>query len=374
MSASCVIGRHLHIHTEVSRSWGRPFSARLFVPASDYYGNVAGTAESGYTTMPRVEQTPMSHLSPDTASSLKAPTLPSKLLRTTSVQVGKGYTATGQAGSCLHTMSVLQAYQADLLKELDESDEIRKDDITELRRTTDFSTVYGSPEKDRVFLLDAPLAPSGLFGDAINSVVDRYQEARKQAAAFQRYLSRRSLAQGAAGQEQHKPCTSSSYRASQKQSIVSRAPPQWDRDQRRSKSGASKAKPDLRVGFQSRKSSTKRAPVPPQVPPWDLAVVLEALCGSSFEPIKESSDRHLTPKTVLLFALTSLKRVEDLQALSVAPSYLDFALGMSKAFLYPRHGYVPKVPSLAPRPVVLQAFCPRPFRIKTSRSLTVCVQ
>ncbi len=33
-----------------------------------------------------------------------------------------------------------------------------------------------------------------------------------------------------------------------------------------------------------------------------------------------------------------------------------------KIFLYPRAGYVPKVPSSVPRPVVLQAFCPPPFR------------
>ncbi|KAI2665149.1 hypothetical protein H4Q32_021359 [Labeo rohita] len=69
----------------------------------------------------------------------------------------------------------------------------------------------------------------------------------------------------------------------------------------------------------------------------------------------------VTIKTVLL-ALTSLKRVGDLQALSVAPSHLDFAPGMAKAFLYPRPGYVPKVPSSAPRPVILQAFCPPPFQ------------
>ncbi len=50
------------------------------------------------------------------------------------------------------------------------------------------------------------------------------------------------------------------------------------------------------------------------------------------------------------------------------PSFLDFAPGLSKAFLYPRAGYVPKVPSSVPWPVVLQvlevllAFCPPPFR------------
>lgn len=48
-------------------------------------------------------------------------------------------------------------------------------------------------EKDRVFLLDTLLAPSGMFGDAVNSVVDRFQEARKQAEVFKQFLPRRSL-------------------------------------------------------------------------------------------------------------------------------------------------------------------------------------
>ncbi len=84
------------------------------------------------------------------------------------------------------------------------------------------------------------------------------------------------------------------------------------------------------------------------VPPWDLAVVLEALCKPPFEPIEEASERLLTLKMVLLLAISSLKRVGDLQALSVAPSFLDFAPGLAKAFLYPHAGYVP--------------FCPPPFR------------
>ncbi|KAL0188110.1 hypothetical protein M9458_015209, partial [Cirrhinus mrigala] len=46
-------------------------------------------------------------------------------------------------------------------------------------------TLSDMKEKDRIFLLDAPLAPSGLFWPAVNSVVDRYQEAGKQAVAFQ---------------------------------------------------------------------------------------------------------------------------------------------------------------------------------------------
>ncbi len=111
----------------------------LFAPSSDYYSNVMGTSERGYRAMLRVEQTLASYLSPDAASSLKAPTLPTKPLRTSSALVGKGYASAGQAGSCLHTMAVLQAYQADLLKELDEGEGFSAEDIGELRKATDLS-------------------------------------------------------------------------------------------------------------------------------------------------------------------------------------------------------------------------------------------
>ncbi len=46
----------------------------------------------------------------------------------------------------------------------------------------------------------------------------------------------------------------------------------------------------------------------------------------------------------------------------VAPSRLESAPGMVKAFLHPRPGYFPKVPTNVPRPIVLQAFCPPLFR------------
>ncbi len=98
-----------------------------------------GTSERSYRAMPHVEQTLASYLSPDAASSLKAPTLPTKPLHTSSALVGKGYAAAGQAGSCLHTMAVLQAYQADLLKELDEGEGFSAEDIRELRKTADLS-------------------------------------------------------------------------------------------------------------------------------------------------------------------------------------------------------------------------------------------
>ncbi len=159
-------------------------------------------------------------------------------------------------------MAVLQAYQADLLKELDEGKEIKSEDISELRWTADlwfadlhlWLTLSDMREKDRVCLMDDPLAPSGLFDDAVKSVVDRYQ-ARKQAAAFQRFLPHRSRTLGAAGREH----TSSSYREAQKQSVASCAPPQRGQEQRHSKPGTAKLKTDMRAVLQARKSSAKKS-------------------------------------------------------------------------------------------------------------------
>lgn len=98
-----------------------------------------------------------------------------------------------------------------------------------------------------------------------------------------------------------------------------------------------------------------------RVPAWDLAIVLEGLSTAPFEPLESVSDKFLTLKTVFLLAISSLKRVGDLQALSVSPTCLEFAPGMVKAFLYPKPGYIPKVLTNVPRPIVLQAFCPPPF-------------
>ncbi|KAI2662445.1 putative RNA methyltransferase Bd2056 [Labeo rohita] len=126
-------------------------------------------------------------------------------------------------------MSVLQAYQADLLKELDEGEEIKKDDITELRRTTDLSlcatketarsmaalvaaerhlwlTLSVMKEKDRVFLLDAPAC-------SFWPVRRRHQFCRRQVPG--------GLSWGCWAGVYH-PCTSSLYRASQKPLVLPR--------------------------------------------------------------------------------------------------------------------------------------------------------
>ncbi|KAL0175185.1 hypothetical protein M9458_031153, partial [Cirrhinus mrigala] len=56
------------------------------------------------------------------------------------------------------------------------------------------------------------------------------------------------------------------------------------------------------------------------IPSWDLAVVLQGLQQDPFEPLQSVELDALSFKTALLTALTSIKRVGDLQALSVNSS------------------------------------------------------
>ncbi len=102
---------------------------------------------------------------------------------------------------------------------------------------------------------------------------------------------------------------------------------------------------------------------PMAVPSWDLSVVLEGLVTAPFEPLESAPERILTLKVTLLLALTSLKRVGDLQALSVSEMCMDFAPGLVKVTLRPRPGYIPKVlsTSFCSQVVTLHSFHPPPF-------------
>ncbi len=82
-----------------------------------------------------------------------------------------------------------------------------------------------------------------------------------------------------------------------------------------------------------------------------------------FEPLESAPEWILTLKVTLLLALTSLKRVGDLQALSVGKMCMDFVPGLVKVTLRPRPGYVPKVLSASfhSQVVTLHYFHPPPF-------------
>lgn len=102
-----------------------------------------------------------------------------------------------------------------------------------------------------------------------------------------------------------------------------------------------------------------------------LPLLLEGLPAAPFEPIEEVPEKVLTLKAVLLLSVSSLKRFEDLKALSVAPTHLEFALGMVKAFIHPRPGYVPKVTTNIAAPIVLQAFCHPHFQTSDQENLNL---
>ncbi len=85
--------------------------------------------------------------------------------------------------------------------------------------------------------------------------------------------------------------------------------------------------------------------------------------AAPFEPLESALECILTLKVTLLLALTSLKRVGDMQALSVSEMCMDFAPGLVKVTLRPRPGYIPKILSTSFRSqvVTLHSFHPPPF-------------
>ncbi len=207
------------LHREISSSWKQPFSSRLTNAAAADFTNLVGSVEQGYTAMPVIEDTLASHLSPSLAPSWKSrPLLPSKPCRTTSALIGKSYIAAGQAGMALHTMAILQAYQADVLKEMDEGTGLTPEAVKELRRATDLAlratkhtaravgrsmaasvaaerhlwlNLTEIREREKTFLMDAPISQSGLFGEAVSAVVDKFRSAKTQSAALNQFMPRR---------------------------------------------------------------------------------------------------------------------------------------------------------------------------------------
>ncbi len=108
--------------------------------------------------------------------------------------------------------------------------------------------------------------------------------------------------------------------------------------------GRSLGKHDLIVRF-LRGARRLNPPRPPLMPSWDLSIVLAGLQRGPFDPLDSVELKYLSAKTALLTALTSIKRVGDLQAFSVSEECLVFGPVYSHVVLRPRPGYVPKVPT-----------------------------
>ncbi len=116
--------------------------------------------------------------------------------------------------------------------------------------------------------------------------------------------------------------------------------------------GRSLGKHDLIVRFLkgARRMNPSRSPL---VPSWDLSIVLAGLQRGPFEPLDSVELKFLSLKTALLTALTSIKRVRDLQAFSVSEECLVFGPVCSHVILRPRPGYG-TYPRFPPRPSAIK--------------------
>ncbi len=128
---------------------------------------------------------------------------------------------------------------------------------------------------------------------------------------------------------------------------------------------------DVRVLKGSRRLSPPRLVT---VPTWDLPTVLRALKIPSFEPQQSVGLHPLTLKTAMLLALAYVKRMGDLQALSISRSYLEFGPNNSKIVLKPRHGNIPKVFSTSFRAQVITLSALPPFRARPGVEYTLPCQ
>ena len=62
-------------------------------------------------------------------------------------------------------------------------------------------------------------------------------------------------------------------------------------------------------------------PVELRPPAWDVAMVLQSLTGTPYEPLRMCDERFLAQKTLFLLALASAKRIGELHALSYRVSH-----------------------------------------------------
>ncbi|XP_073426169.1 uncharacterized protein [Dendrobates tinctorius] len=102
-------------------------------------------------------------------------------------------------------------------------------------------------------------------------------------------------------------------------------------------------------------------------PPWDLGLVLRFLCSDTFALSEKIAIPALTRKTAFLVAITTAKRIGEIQALSTKEPYLQIREDSIILRLDP--AFTPKVASTRNlnQEVVLPSFCDNPRNEKERR-------
>ncbi len=172
------------------------YSSRIRPSDSAALISVDGVEEKGYEHLPPLDESVAVHLCPPMAIGWKARA--SHPSRATSALAGCGYSAAGQAASALHSMAVLQVFQAKMLA----SEEAGLDaaSLSDLRSGTDLALratkataqaigrsisslivlehhfwlmITAMNEADKVPFLDAPVSSGSLFGPALCNASQR---------------------------------------------------------------------------------------------------------------------------------------------------------------------------------------------------------
>ncbi len=170
------------------------------------FSHVDGGKAHGYVRSPPVKETVAAHLCPAAAKTLGSDiSLPSKPCKTTAHLANKAYAFDGEVASALPAMALLQVFQAKLLQAA-EGGTLTVEAVKDLRAATDFTLMATKraaqamgkamgfmivlqrhlwlnladlKDADRKVLLKAPVTPSGLFGDAVESITERMTLARR---------------------------------------------------------------------------------------------------------------------------------------------------------------------------------------------------
>ncbi len=247
------------VHDEFTKSWRAPYSSRIRASTSAALTSVDGAEEKGYEHLPPLDESVAAHLCPPTAIRGKArATHPSKPCRATSALVRHAYSEAGLAASVLHSMAVLQVFQANMLANEDAG--LDSASLRDLRSATDLAlhatkatakaigcsmsslivlerhlwlTMMEMKVADKIPFLDALISSGSLFGPAVEGFAERYTEAQKSSQAMRHFLPK---------------CTSSSSASSRPKSAPTQQtakpapttpepwPPEERRDRGRSRS------------------------------------------------------------------------------------------------------------------------------------------
>ncbi len=191
------------VHDQLVKTWSAPQSVRVHSATQAIFSHVDRAEAHGYVRMPPVEETVAAHLCPASAKTMGSDiSLSLKPCRMTAHLASKAYSSAGERASTLHAMAVLQVFQAKLLQFL-KGRTVSPDVVNDLRAATDFVlmatkraaqvigramgfmvvqqrhlwlTLADLRDADRKVLLNAPITPSALFGDAVESIIEQFSD------------------------------------------------------------------------------------------------------------------------------------------------------------------------------------------------------